>query len=52
MGYQNPVLITTADGGLGKTLVDGVKTTLTFETKEANQAPSINSSVITALGLS
>jgi hypothetical protein len=51
MGYQNPVLITTADGGLGKTLVDGVKTTLTFEGKESNQAPSVNSSVITLLGL-
>lgn len=51
MGYKNPVLITTADGGLGKTLVDGVKTTLTFEGKEADQAPSINTNVITALAL-
>ena len=51
MGYKNPVLITTADGGLGKTLVDGVKTTLTFEGKETDQAPSINTSVITTLAL-
>jgi len=51
MGYQNPVLITTADGGIGKTLVDGVKTTLTFEGKETNQAPSINQQVISVLGL-
>ena len=51
MGYQNPVLVTTADGGLGKTLVDGVKTTLTFEGKEANQAPTVLSSVVSTLGL-
>lgn len=51
IGYQNYITSTNADGGLGKTLVDGVKTTLTFEGKELNQAPSVNTSVITQLGL-
>lgn len=34
IGYQNYITTTTADGGLGKLLTDGVKTTLTIEGKE------------------
>ena len=52
MGYQNPVLITTSDGGLGKAYGDGVKTTLTFEVKEINPAPSVNYQVAVGLQLS
>jgi len=51
MGYQNPVLVTTADGGLGKTYNDGVKTTLTFESKSISQAPTVNPAVASYLAL-
>jgi hypothetical protein len=46
IGYQNYLTSTTTEGGLGKTLVDGVKTTLTFEGKELGLAYSLDNTVI------
>jgi hypothetical protein len=46
VGSQNYLTVTTADGGLGKSFVDGVKTTLTFEGKELEVAYSLDNTVI------
>jgi len=45
LGNLNYLTATNADGGLGKTLVDGVKTTITLEGKEPSPALQLDPSV-------
>jgi len=49
LGYKSYITTTTADGGLGKTVVDGIKTTLTFEGKEPWSAIIFKPGVINQL---
>jgi len=46
VGYQNYITTTTAEGGLGKILTDGVKTTLTLQGKEPLMALSLDQTVV------